>query len=202
MTRLISACLVLLLLSIISCKKDSNPVGATTTDQILPLKTGNKWVLHYTSFDTAGTATSSGYDTLVVGRDTTIGSEKWFQLGDQNYFWTNRSDGLWRQRAGTSTESPQLIFKYPGNANDTWTVVESSISSQLTLAATAASTTVPLGAFSCYFYHTRRAGDSYDSEDDYLKPGVGIVAWELFSKRSSGLVYRTNRAELISYMLN
>ncbi len=186
-----------------SCKKDDNPTGNNSSDatgSIIPMKTGNTWIVRIFSYDTTGAVIISGFDTLSVGRDTLIGTERWYQFGDENNFWTNKSDGLWTRRFGSSPQSPHLVFKYPSSVGDVWTFVESSQTLEVSLASNNTSLTVPGGSFSCYDYHTKQAGATFNSEEVYVKPGVGIIALDLYTKRSSGF-YRSSRDELISYTL-
>ncbi len=193
--------LFLSILAFASCKKDDNPVNPSLIDkQILPLKTGNTWVIRATLFDTTGTTMWTIYDTLVVGKDSLFGSETWYQFTDKTIFFTNKSDGLWRMKTGSSPIAPALFFKYPANVGDSWTIpLENSTTYQVSVYANDISVTVPQGTYSCYQY--RFLNNSKLVEDNFLSPGVGLIAFDEYSKTNSGQPYRSARLELVSVII-
>jgi hypothetical protein len=181
-----------------SCKKsDSNPVGGNTNtnDFLWPFNTGNTWLFKVTSYDTLGNVRSTSYDTMLVGRDTTISGQKWFQAFVKTTFWTNKSDGVWTIDIGSSSQTPQLAYKYPGQAGESWTYN----SLQVSILSVSASINIGSSSYVCYEY--KFDFGSGQTEYDYFKPGVGLIVVEQFGKTNSGLQYKNFRMELISYTL-
>jgi hypothetical protein len=193
--------LVVLIIVSLSCKKDENPASPSDTGlPILPLKTGNAWVFRWTSYDTTGATTGTGNDTLMVGRDTLISGAAWYQFTAPEVFWTNKADGAWRLISGPSPLPSALAFKYPANAGDVWNLpLTSEVTLQLIVVSTGVSVTVPKGSYNCYQYNSLYGTRMV--EGDYLCPGVGLVAYDVYSVTSSGRVYRYARSELVSLVL-
>ena len=181
-----------------SCKKnDSNPVvdNANAGVYLWPLNTANNWIFKTIVYDTVGAVKFTSYDTILVGRDTTISSQKWFQAMDKNVFWTNKTDGVWQIDFGGSNQTAQLLFKFPGNVGDNWTTRDG----QASIVSTNASISLSSSTYTCYEY-TSDYGLGH-TENDYFKSGVGPILIEEFTKTNSGLQYKVYRRELISYTL-
>jgi len=164
-----------------SCKK-SNLVGASSDQQIWPLKTGDLWDYQVASYDTAGIVNGGGTLSLSITSDTVVAGETWYRLsGDTgNFFYTERSNGFWIMSNG----SQALFLKYPGSAGESWNCYSDSVSVQ----STDTSVSVPLGTYNCYMY--RLFYSSKPVEDYYLSIGVGMVAEDDYSVTSSGQVYK------------
>jgi hypothetical protein len=185
-------------LTISSCKK-SNPVSSSSSSgQILPLETGNTWVYRYTDFDTSGAAYATGYDTLVVGRDTFVGNDTWYQI--RLDLWTNKSDGAWQMAMVPDSLAPTLVFKYPADVGETWTPqVDPWDTCQVSVQANNTSMTVPKGTYTCYQY--RWVINSHLMVDDYMCPGMGLIAMDTYLATSSGRAYRDHHEELVSAII-
>ena len=176
-----------------SCKKN-NPVSPLETQQqIWPLKIGNTWGYHVVIFDSTGTVSNYGNTSLSISSDTVAGNETWYKISNNStgIYYTNRSDGFWIMSNGLQT----IIYKYPGNAGDMWHFFADSviIESKDTLVTTS------LNKYTCYLYRIFYGGKPI--EDDYLSPGVGLVAEDYYSSTISGQVYLKSSMSLISIAL-
>jgi hypothetical protein len=183
-----------LFLTFSSCKK-SNPVGPPDNNEIWPLKTGNTWVLQSTYYDSTGAVSSTGLWAIEVTKDTVVEGQTWYRLFDNSYFYTNKSDGLWLLWSNSTAMSELLLWKYPVSAGDNWP----NYPYQVTAESTNVSITVPNGTYTCYLY--RMTYNSQPAEDDYLCPGVGIVARNVYLTTSTGIVYKEYHGELSSLTL-
>jgi hypothetical protein len=177
-----------------SCKKSNNPVSPSDTQQqIWPFKIGNTWDYHVVSFDSTGKVSGYGNTSISVSSDTVAGNETWFKISNNSsgIYYTNRSDGLWIMSNGLQT----ILYKYPGNAGDIYHLFADSVSieSKDTLVTTS------LKQYNCYLYRIFYNGKPI--EDDYLSPGVGLVAEDYYSSTISGHVYIKNSLSLISITL-
>lgn len=182
-----------------SCQK-SNPVGPTGGQQIIPLKIGNTWLMHYTGYDTTGITRGAIDDTFKITTDTVVAGDTWYSISSTVFstlYLTNKSDGIWT--SGSST-APCLIFKYPANVGDNWNAqVDPSTTFQISLQSKTISVTVPKGTYTCYEY--RLITNSQPYLDLYLSPGVGFVAMDVYSSTNSGRSYKQAHGELTSFTL-
>ncbi len=182
-----------------SCKK-SNPVGPSSSQQILPLKLGNIWLMEYTVYDSTGTVEGMVYDTDTVARDTVISGITWYHVSGKVFdgYFADKSDGLY----GLSSPTVEaLLFKYPAKVGDTWNAqVDISTTYQVTLQSDNASVTVPKGTYVCYDYQMLL--NSQPGFEVYLNPGLGFVAMDVYSITKSGRSYKQAYGELTSVTLN
>lgn len=176
--------LMLTIFMVSSCNK-ANPVGPSSGQQIWPLKVGDTWAYRLTYFDTTGAVNDTANATLVITSDTLFDGDTWYQINWQADFYTNKSDGLWMTQFQTTPNTvpilPQLLWKYPANAGDSYDSV--------TVESTNTSVTIPQGTYICYDYR-----DHYNSKpvsDNYLCPGVGRIATDFFLIRTQ-VVYIRN----------
>ena len=88
-----------------------------------------------------------------------------------------------------------ILYKYPANAGDIYHFFADSVSieSKDTLVSTS------LNKYTCYLYRIFYHGKPL--VDDYLSPGVGLVAEDYYSSTFSGNVYIKNSLSLISVTL-
>jgi len=187
-----------LLFTISSCKK-SNPVGPSNSQQILPLKIGDTWLIEYTVYDTTEAIEGTMYDTAMVKTDTVISGVTWHRVSSITIdgVFTDKSDGLW----GFGSTGGFVIFRYPANVGDTWNApMNSSATYEITLESDSASVTVPKGTYVCYDY--RMLLNSLPKLEVYLSPGVGFVAMDVYSTTKSGRSYKQAYGELTSLILN
>ena len=180
-----------------SCKKNSNPIvdNSDTGGSLWPFQTSNTWIFRTMVYDTLGVITSTSYDTIFVGWDTTISGQQWFQVIEKNVFWTNKTDGVWQIVFGGVNQSPQLLFKYPANVGDHWTTRDGQVS----IVSTNISISIGTSTYGCYEY-TWDYGSGH-TENDYFKSGVGPIIMEEFTRTIAGSPYKVYRRELISYTL-
>jgi hypothetical protein len=181
-----------------SCSK-SNPTGASGSQQILPLKLGNTWLMQYTVYDTTGAVEGMIYDTATVVTDTVISGVTWYHISSKVFgggLTADKSDGLWEYTSST----PSLFFKYPANVGDTWNApMNASSTYQITLESDSASVTVPKGTYTCCDYQLLL--NSQPAVEAYLCPGVGFVAIDVYSITKSGRSYKQAYGELTSITL-
>ncbi|MFZ0452632.1 MAG: hypothetical protein WAM24_02715 [Ignavibacteriaceae bacterium] len=88
-----------------------------------------------------------------------------------------------------------ILYKYPGHAGDIWHFFADSviIVSKDTLVSTS------LNKYTCYLYRVFYNGKPI--VDDYLSPGVELVAEDYYSSTISGQVYIKNSLSPISITL-
>src|SRR5439155_15462713 len=79
-------------------------------------------------FDTSGNPTSSYNDTITIVRDTVINGETWHIAStNKESYVTSRADGIWEwDNPWNSSTAPVLLFKYPANTGDTFSVTHDS----------------------------------------------------------------------------
>ena len=166
---------VLLLLSLISCKEESS-TEPETTSSLYPLKVANVWTYDKATnlgdYEDIYLVEAKVSDTIFKVKFTSSGS-----MGDnreETIVAENKSDGYYQD--GT------IIYKYPAEAGDTY----QSGSRTITVIATNVSITVPAGTFNCIEYES--GGSTY-----WVSPGVGQIKWSND---------QWNHSELISYTLN
>jgi hypothetical protein len=160
---------------------------------IIPLKVGNSWTYKVTAYDSLGAILpfSIGDISLRVTSETTIGSEKWYQVNGS--LLTNRADGMWsRDSAGRE----QLTFKYPANVNDSY----SSSGGPIVVSTTNQTVTVPQGQYACYGYR-QGSGTGFDVIQ-YCAPNVGLVKVEAYQQTLSGRQYVATTFELKALTIN
>ena len=185
----------ILLLSILSCKKDDDLGGAQSAGStIMPLKVGNSWTYRVTAYDTTGVLPFSIPDAVFhITRDTTIGNEKWFRFDDG---WVaNRGDGLWSL---SNSGQPYLGYKYPASVNDSYT----AMSQIAVVQSTNALVTVLQGQYYCYKYQFSALDGRTVYSYQYCAPNVGVVKFEFFSATLSGRSYLSLSVELKGLVLN
>ena len=199
---LITLLLSIALLALSSCKK-SNPVSTPTTQQqTFPLAIGNTWLTLYTIYDTTGSMMGTISDTARVASDTVVSGETWYFISSQvskgPIYYANEANGVWELTLGSS--SPTLLYKYPANVGDTWSVQGSGFSfNQGSLHSNNASITVPKGTYACYDY--RMLENSQLIEEAYFYAGVGVVQLDSYSSTNSGRSYLRVHGELVSSSL-
>ncbi|MGA9292291.1 MAG: hypothetical protein WBV81_06845 [Ignavibacteriaceae bacterium] len=177
-----------------SCKKSNNPVGPSETQQqIWPLKIGNTWGYHVVIFDSTGKISNYGNTSISISTDTAASNETWYKIYNSStgVYYTDRSDGLWMMSNGLQT----ILYKYPCNVGDVWHFFADSVivASKDTIVNTS------LNKYTCYLYRIFYNGKPV--VDDYLSPGVGLVAEDYYSSMNSGKVYIKNSLSLISITL-
>jgi hypothetical protein len=184
-----------------SCKK-SNPVSTPAEEQIYPLAIGDTWVTLSTVYDTTGVVLWTELDTSTVWSDTIVSGKMWYSISSLPsrgpIYYTNESDGFWEMIVGIS--GPTLLYKFPANAGDTWSVQGNAVSfNKGSLLSNGVSVTVPKGTYDCYEY--RMFENSQLVEDAYFYPGVGLVELNVYSNTNSGRPYIQVQGELVSFSL-
>jgi hypothetical protein len=175
---------------------DSDYTWSFTTNfgDLMPLAIGNRWEFQVVNY-TNPVVPDTSYDTILVVRDTTIDTERWFILND-GAVTTNRDDGLWRM---TATGTPYLWLKFPGLQNQTYNAdpvrgesVKITSTSQIVT-----SPTLPL--LYCYVYESTYS-DPSTKDVFYYAPRVGpaVLVHDTIDIFTTLLVRKT----LIRYQLN
>lgn len=198
------ACLIIFTLSVFffsSCKDDS--VASNGTAQFFPLKVGNQWYYEYTRYDSLGT-TMDSFDWIeTVDGDTTINGQKYYSISDLfsmffgiKFYYTNKSDGLYKSYDDTRTF--HLLFKFPAqlnehiyNESDTLTVIN-IIPREPT----------PTGFHFCIVYQKITQSNSlWNYENTYISPGTGKIKVEYGYTRDKINYIKTGLMELKQYNL-
>ena len=190
-----SIVIVLMIVSIVSCKKsDPDPVPAATGN----LKIGSSWVYKYTDFDEAGAVISTANVTATITGSQTLGGEEFWVLtgaGSPSYI-RKGVDGYYDYRNNAS----QLQYKIPAVVNDTWRFTYSSTAGDyedFTVMAINENVTVPMGTISCY--HTE-GHDSNSLEDKEWYNEANVLVKQLeYDQTVTGVSFVDFSLELVSY---
>ena len=162
--------LTIIVTSLNSCKKDSNPISNAPNDQtieLLPLKIGNNWTMQRTLYSPPGTFWLVDAMTFIVRSDTVLDNQTWYLTTEGAL--RNGTDGLYAYNLG-----PLLVFKYPSIPNDTFSIQGNTI----TVISTNEPKKVGPNLLLCYHY-----SESILSSNDillqyYFAPGIGWVHLE------------------------
>jgi len=187
---------IIVLFILVGCEKHSNPLSTSTdtTKEIMPLKVGNRWIWQVEQYDSVGAVIVSYCDSLVVLRDSTFQSEKWYLLkGAGSILYTNKSDGLYLLQSGYAYH----LFLYPAKAGDTYYNPTFTMMKVITIDSLI---TVPYGAFSCLGYQAY----SQNRLDEvwYCSPNIGIIKIDDYYITQGGINYKCAEYNLISVSIN
>jgi hypothetical protein len=187
------------------------------SDEIIPLAVGNYWIYQPEGLPQTETVT-------ILGSQEVQGVTcfEWFAQGDTYpYLYANRSDGCWCYGYGPHQQTPDLKYKYPVEANDTW--VSFWVAPPYATTVTCLSTNASIGGYTdCILYnfylpltyHSMQSSSSlfqnkidslegidrkYSGFDiyDYYIPGIGMVGWETYL---DGTLFV--KAVLVDYQVN
>lgn len=181
MRKYLLSVIIILLIGISSCKKDSATEPVEQAQQgMVPLKTGYQWTYTATGLDSLGKPkyTSSG-TTKVIG-DTLIAGEKWYSVKNEyssgHYYYRNR-DGQYYIYNYNAAQGYYLLY---GTTLDDTTKTTSSHPDGRYLIAKNVKVKGPLGEFSCYLYrkYSARSETALTYTNMYVDPKVGLVRWE------------------------
>jgi hypothetical protein len=196
-----STTLIIILLSVpISCKKEkTNPVDDDAGPSvILPLAVGNFWIYERKFLDTAQTVTGIQTDTMTIKDSLFIDGESWYGTGTGSILYTDKPDGVYIRDTLTPLIPPQLMYKYPGYAGNTW--VNEIYNDTTTIISNIYSIYILGNAYTFYRY---RASDSLGYRETQAVPGLGIIGWSVFLKNSpAGQPYRRELTEITGYYLH
>lgn len=109
---------LLQLIMINGCEKNTNQVAIAQTDVLMPLAVGNTWIVKYTLLDSNNHVEYDGYDTLTVLNDTVINGNTFFECTNGR-FYRNSTWGLEMYYDFYTTNTiPYLQF--PTAVNNSW----------------------------------------------------------------------------------
>jgi len=181
---------ILLVLFSPGCDENSTNGSLSTTSYIIPLALNNSWTYKMEMYDSLGNIDTIQTFTLVVIRDTTINSEKWYSFSPQTVGYTNRSDGYY-----SYSEQPILEYKYPAIAGDSIVVTQYLTRRVL---STNKSISVNGNNYTTYEYF-----DSYNTTSTqwttYIVPNVGQVRIETTRLNSKSQRYLRSRMEFTPF---
>jgi hypothetical protein len=197
MKKLLSIILLLSLL-VTSCKKDEN----TNTNTVNEPRANSVWVYKHTTYNEAGTATSTTNLTF-KGVEVTVAGSTWLNLVNQAnsqpiIALQKRTEGWWYISYPSTT--PSLWFKYPATVNETYAYAFGTC----TVKDINATVSVPGGSFTgCYMVEGH---DSNSLEDEFwfAKEGAILIKFNTYDQRAAGPasnVYKKESLELISFTL-
>jgi hypothetical protein len=181
MKKIIYLLILMLLMLAFSCSKE-NPVQNNSTNEIFPLKIGNKWTFKTTSNSIVSTHINE------VKADTLIQNEIWYILTYDTNIVTicrNKSDGWWF--VAESNGSSVINWKYPAKVNDEYMTYDSTL---VKITSINEQITVPAGTFNCYHYYMIHYKEGYTC-DEYLSPGVGLIKHVVYYDTTASLVNET-----------
>lgn len=168
---------------------DKGNQGQTSTSQdLIPLDLGNRWVYLKTTKDEKGTVIDhSEAQSRVVGVHR-FGGETWYCVDEFGLgIWTrNSADGQLKADVSFdasklfSVNRTELYFKYPANVGDSWKLntgepdgLEPQDEQTIKVVKVDHPTKVRAGEFSCVVYEHVEYGTRF-----YMASGTGIVKYE------------------------
>ncbi|HEX9006571.1 MAG TPA: hypothetical protein VF889_04715, partial [Bacteroidota bacterium] len=194
------AYLIALVLLAFGCSPDQSPIPNTpggTEDVILPLQTGNLWILRVTEVDTDHLFVSASVDSLSIVRDTALGTGSTWYIDQAGDTMQNRLDGLWKMAGGV----PALYLKYPASLNDSATLVQAGQRVSVKIFAAGQLVTVHAGQFICVAYRTTRLTDRRVVREDFYSPGYGPVLGLVYDTTRGGRSYQRYNIELAAWQV-
>jgi hypothetical protein len=202
--------LPMIILFLLSCNDNTTNQTVADTSTIIPLKTGNTWIMKITKYDSAGAVTGFSGDTIIVKNDSMYNNEKFYFVYEhisenQNanrMGAINRSDGfhylIFYEVQGNITVLDYFMYNYPAKPGDTFTANEATT----TVIKTDTVINNSLGSFKCYVYKIEAMyGDNYNMNLIYLCPGKGFVYSEFYYAYQNGPKYLKAKHELVSNIL-
>lgn len=177
------------------CKKDDTAVGnqlPTDNRELIPLKVGNKWVAHSTTYNPGGTIIADRADSLEFLADTVMQGQHWFNMSNVTLV-GKKSDGVWFWNGSNPAE---LVFKFPAVPNE----VYQTSAGQAVVLSINTRITVPCGTYSCYVY--KRPFGFGGNQYHYIVPDSGIVKIEAFEISGQNQTYQSWKWELTRLVLN
>jgi hypothetical protein len=181
-----SCIIVLLLAAIVTGCGGSNHIfdpPQSTSDVLIPLSSGNKWMYRTILKDEDGKVLVSTIDSSTVNLSTTVIDQKWFFYsalealapGDVTLL-RNADQGVFQLRENTQTEL--LTFKYPAKVGEIYTLFAdefSSFSSSVEVVSIDTEITTEKGIFKCYEYHFLTTDGINSTVTMFIAPHIGIV---------------------------
>ncbi len=191
--------LFIFIVILLSCSDHSTNVK-NLSDEILPLKVGNKWYMKNVTFDSLGHSSTPFYFSLVVSKDTLINREKWYGITVECDFcdessisyYAKREDGIYLLNENNEAF---LVYKYPAAVNDSYV----SDSASVKIKSLSLIITVESGKYECVEYEISEVDNTITRV--YLSPGVGFVKFEHFNKAIGGEYIISQLNELVSYKI-
>ena len=157
----------------------------TSSDVLIPLAAGNKWIYETTYYDSAGVPLSPTYiDSAFVGLSTNFNGKLWSfynhkgtKLPDDALLFRNDNRGTLQFDENFNAEF--VKFPYPSPIGTFTTFSEASLHVQVSVLSINESVTTPKGIFTCYHYQPKTIffDDNFNApvEDFYIAPNIGIV---------------------------
>jgi len=182
-----TACLTVLLTSVVGCSDKDSVVDPGAPDTLMPLAVHNTWT--YQDVPSPGPPTAGGEVITILGTKT-IDGELYFTIADNGVL-RNRNNGLFvAQYFDVGGFSDDLLFRFPIGDGESYTYDYISGGS-VEILATRTTVTVPAGTFDCIKYTLTSV-----SHESYLcfAPGVGLVRTQGFDQPSESI-------ELVSFEL-
>jgi hypothetical protein len=170
-----------------SCSDKSTNIPSTP-QSIFPMSVGNSWTYNNYTFDKIkkDSMIFNKSETLNIDSFLIINNEKWYHgIFDDEYLFTNRSDGFWRLAQNDNHEyiidSAELFIKYPTSIGDK--VYLKDKKNPLETVELNVTVSVPAGTFNCvkYKYHSGDDSTYNMTENMYLSPRIGLVKDEITS---------------------
>ena len=191
--------LFIFIVILLSCS-DHSTNGEDISDEILPLKVGNKWYMKNVTFDSLGNSSTPFYFSFVVSKDTLINREKWYGIkaecdfcdNSNILYYTKREDGIYLLNENNKA---YLIFKYPAEVNETY--ISDSVS--VKVKSLSLNITVESGKYECVEYDISEVDNSLTRI--YLSLGVGFVKFEHYSRTIGGKIFLSQINELVAFKI-
>ena len=163
---------LIIALCLLNYCSDDSPTSPENSENILPLKSGNYWILK-----PSNTQCYRKYFKFIIGEQIKIDDNKYFKLiieyeyKDENEinrdtsFIKTENNGIYYKL--DFSDDIYLMFKYPVEIDDEWIPFSGD-----TISCVAKNKTIntPAGNFECIVYH-----ETADDVEYSLSPGIGFI---------------------------
>lgn len=203
--RMKLSCFFLIIsLTMLNYSCDENSTEGNFSDNLIPFKLNNSWEYVHFLYDSSGNVISLDTAITQIVKDTVISGIRFYKYGINSIdHYTTKEDGVWLYffHFVDSTEEHSLYFKYPCKNGDTYSFTLGRPHALVSIISTNQSVEVEAGIFTCILYRFDLEGlDSYINI--FIAPGIGIVKYENYQKRTTNTIYKFAEERLLSYHLN
>jgi hypothetical protein len=184
---------VISLISLLSCKKEDNPIVTPPPSPqkpkvLVPLTVGNSWSFRVTTFDTTGPVVWTDTLRFFIRTDTIVNNIRWYLEGYDGVMigqlgFRNDSVGFHQ----TNFEGANWDYRYPAQrGQNSWFYTVESIDSVIT---------TPLGNLHCYVYKYDWFGHPGRM---IFAPSIGWVRTENVGRTWGGTVWLAQTMDLVA----
>jgi hypothetical protein len=207
--------LAFILIMMAGCGSKS-PTAPTSSNNVMDLKVGNRWVYRTATYDDNGNEDGATFDTTTIVRTMSAAGITWY-VTNNGPMYANRSDGAWEWSADTSSGAPRLYVPYPVRLDQSFAEAayqttdptgapDDTVYFSYVITSTNTQVATHAGAFTCFQYASRYRSTKgaltteqfgFDGDEvNSVMPGLGPVAGESYGFTNDGRKVLKMRWEL------